>query len=149
ADVNMINAIRQVTVERGFDPRDLSLLCYGGGGGLFAAALAEELQIGTALVPVNPAVFSAWGILNSAYREDAVLTSVTPLAELSVAALRERFSGLIDSSLAKLSQGGLAIEGVQILRLADMRYEGQEHTVRVPVPGDEELDARGLPALVE
>ncbi|MEM7353572.1 MAG: hydantoinase/oxoprolinase family protein [Acidobacteriota bacterium] len=149
ADTGMIHAIRRVTIERGHDPRDLALLCYGGGGGLFAAPLAAELQIARAIVPVNPSVFSAWGILNSDYREDVVLTRVTATADLTAAELEQRFDGLTGACLGKLESSGVDINAGVVLRFADMRYDGQEHTVRVPVPAADVLASDGLPALIE
>ncbi|MFQ5942866.1 MAG: hydantoinase/oxoprolinase family protein [Anaerolineales bacterium] len=149
ADTNMVNAIRQVTIERGHDPRDFSLLCYGGGGGLFAGSLATELEIRTAIIPPNPAVFSAWGILNSDYREDVVRTYVVPLLELSADKLFEMFEELAAIGAEELERGGLTSEDAQYDRVVDMRYEGQEHTVRVPVPPDAELKSKGLKALQE
>ena len=66
AENAMANALHSMTVERGLDPREFVLYSYGGGGGLFAAATATELEIGTAVVPRDPATFSAWGISASA-----------------------------------------------------------------------------------
>lgn len=148
ADTNMINAIRQVTIERGHDPRDFALLCYGGGGGLFAGALAQELKIPQAMIPVGPAVFSAWGILNSDFREDVARTSVQPTASLSVAELLQMFEELAQFAVKRFQRSGVAPDGVHFLRMVDMRYEGQEHAVRVPVPADGELRQGGLEVLV-
>ncbi|MEM7345819.1 MAG: hydantoinase/oxoprolinase family protein [Chloroflexota bacterium] len=147
ADISMINAIRHMTIERGHDPRDFALLCYGGGGGLFAAPLAEELQIKQTIIPINPAVFSAWGILNSDYREDAVVTSVEDMADMTVENLLERFDALSQSCLAKMGEGGLSTEAATLERFADIRYDGQEHTVTVPLPTDAELNEHGLQML--
>ncbi|MEM7028502.1 MAG: hydantoinase/oxoprolinase family protein [Chloroflexota bacterium] len=149
ADVSMINAIRHVTIERGLDPRDFALLCYGGGGGLFAAPLADELQIKQAIIPNNPAVFSAWGILNSDYREDAVLTSVEDMADMTVEKLLDRFASLSQSCLDKMSNNGLPAENATLARFADLRYDGQEHTVTVPLPNDDELHKNGLQMLID
>ncbi len=149
ADVSMINAIRHVTVERGLDPRDFALLCYGGGGGLFAAPLADELQIKQAIIPINPAVFSAWGILNSDYREDAVLTSVEDMADMTVESLLARFAELSQTCLDKMIKNGLPVEGATLDRFADIRYDGQEHTVTVPLPSDEALQEKGLQILID
>ena len=147
ADTNMINAIRQVTIERGHDPRDFSLLCYGGGGGLFAGPLAQELKIPRAIIPVSPAVFSAWGILNADFREDVARTSVRSTTNLSVAELSQMFEELAQRAVERFRRSRVASDGVHLLRMVDMRYEGQEHTVRVPVPTDGELRRDGLAAL--
>ncbi|MCH8093040.1 MAG: hydantoinase/oxoprolinase family protein [Chloroflexi bacterium] len=149
ADTNMVNAIRQVTIERGHDPRDFSLLCYGGGGGLFAGSLATELEIQTAIIPTNPAVFSAWGILNSDYREDVVRTNVIPLSEISVDRLLQMFEELAELGAGQLEKSGIPTAAVKYARVVDMRYEGQEHAVRVPVPSDAELKKEGMKALQE
>ncbi len=147
ADTNMIHAIRRVTIERGHDPRDFTLLGYGGGGGLFAASLAREMEIGKTIIPVNPAVFSAWGILNSDFREDVVRTTVMPTAALSVEELLEMFADLADVAADKLAASGLAAERARFVRALDMRYEGQEHTVKVPLPSADDFQAGGMPLL--
>ena len=147
ADTNMIHAIRRVTIERGHDPRDFTLLGYGGGGGLFAASLAREMEIGKTIIPVNPAVFSAWGILNSDFREDVVRTTVMPTAALSVEELLEMFGDLADVAADKLASSGLAAESARFVRALDMRYEGQEHTVKVPLPPAGDFEAGGMPLL--
>lgn len=155
ADTNMINAIRQVTIQRGQDPREFSLLCYGGGGGLFAGSLAEELQIPHTVIPFEPAVFSAWGILNADFREDVVRTSVMKTSELSVDELLSLFEKLVAQGLEQLrlsvgstgagtSTGQIESGSVRFVRMVEMRYEGQEHSVRVPVPSDKELHKEGL-----
>ena len=61
ASMNMTYAIRNITIERGHDPREFTLVCYGGGGGLFAGALLNELETRQAIIPVFPSAFSAWG----------------------------------------------------------------------------------------
>jgi N-methylhydantoinase A len=143
----MINAIRQVTIERGHDPREFSLLCYGGGGGLFAGSLAQELQIPRAVIPFDPAVFSAWGILNSDFREDVVRTSVTSTEDLSGEELQRIFEELAKAGAARLQQSGIATKGLRFIRMIDMRYGGQEHTVRVPIPSGDEFLSGGLDSL--
>ncbi|MDE0356942.1 MAG: hydantoinase/oxoprolinase family protein [Gammaproteobacteria bacterium] len=147
ADTNMIHAIRRVTIERGHDPRDFTLLGYGGGGGLFAASLAREMEIGKTIIPVNPAVFSAWGILNSDFREDVVRTTVMPTAALAVEELLEMFGDLADVAADKLAASGLAAERARFVRALDMRYEGQEHTVKVPLPPADDFKAGGMALL--
>lgn len=147
ADTNMIHAIRRVTIERGHDPRDFALLGYGGGGGLFAASLAREMEIGKTIIPMNPAVFSAWGILNSDFREDVVRTAVMPAAALSAEELLEMFGALAQVAVEKLASGGLPSDEARFVRMLDMRYQGQEHAVKVPLPEDDELVAGGMSLL--
>ena len=90
AETNMGQAIHVLTVERGVDPRSFTLLAYGGGGGLFAAAIAHDLDVSRVVVPRAPANFSAWGILASDYREDASVTRVRPARATAHAGHRGR-----------------------------------------------------------
>ena len=133
ANANMANAIRHVTVERGHDPRDFSLVCFGGGGGLFAGSLLTELEHARAIVPLYPAAFSAWGLLNADYREDVTYTGVHALANLSPAQLGNFFEPLIVDVMDRLRQMGVSDDNILIERFAELRYAGQEHPLRVPV----------------
>jgi N-methylhydantoinase A len=143
----MTYAIRNITIERGHDPRQFSLACFGGGGGLFAAHLLDELEGAQAIVPVNPANFSSWGLLNADYREDLTRMFVRPLAETSPDDLRATLDAMLAEARQTLTANGIDGE-LSANTLADMRYVGQEHTVRVPVlPGD--LDEPGFGALAE
>lgn len=133
AETNMTHAIRIVTVERGLDPREFVLLAYGGGGGLFAAATAEELEIPTVVIPRAPANFSAWGILTSDYREDAALTRVRPFVADTVAQVRADLLALADQVVAGLRAYGFGDETIERQYRVDLRFLGQEHTLTVPV----------------
>jgi len=133
AETNMNYAIRTVTVERGLDPREFVLCSYGGGGGLFAAAVAEELEVPTVIVPRAPANFSAWGILTSDYREDAALTRVRPFDEANADSFLSDLQALADRAGAELEAYGFSTAGVDLRFRADVRYEGQEHTITVPL----------------
>jgi N-methylhydantoinase A len=165
ADMNMTYAIRNLTIERGYDPRDFVLMCYGGAGGLFAASLAKELDIPKVVIPPEPANFSAWGILGTDYRADVVKTSVVALVDTeareqqaswtqaateevaSVSQLMARFAELEGSASKILSDNSPSVTGLRATRSLDMRYEGQEHTVRVSLPSQELLGSEGLGAL--
>lgn len=135
AETNMTNAIRTVTVERGLDPRDFVLFSYGGGGGLFAAAVAGELQIGTVVVPRAPANFSAWGMLNADYREDRALTRVRPLTVGTLAAVKADAAQLAEEVTRELRGYGFDPGDIGLLHRLDIRYVGQNHTITIPVGG--------------
>jgi N-methylhydantoinase A len=143
AETNMTYAIRQITVERGLDPREFAMLSYGGGGGLFAAAVARELEIPTVVVPRAPANFSAWGILTSDYREDAALTRVRPLTTDTAGELVTTLGELERAATRELSAYGFAAADVEVLRRVDVRFAGQEYTVTVPL--DPDWLAAGVP----
>ena len=133
AGTNMTNAIRSITVERGLDPRDYSLLSYGGGGGLFATAVSEELDVQSVIVPRAPANFSAWGIVTSDYREDSSHTFVCPFVKETLAAILDSFTSLKKENLQRLEQHGFDSDAIVSDMRADVRFAGQEFTVTVPV----------------
>lgn len=133
ANMNMSYAVRQVTLERGHDPRDFSLVSYGGGGGLFAGALLRELEMRRVIVPRYPATFSAYGLLNADYREDVSRTFIKPHAEVPPSELAERFGGLEFDAKTWFEDQGLASEKLTVERFAELRYLGQEHTLKIPI----------------
>ncbi len=143
-NMNMALAMRQMTIERGYDPREFSFVCFGGGGGLFVSALLEELEMKEAIVPLNPAIFSAWGLLNADYREDFNRTTVFDLVGMTGNDLSAAFDKLQDSEQSQITNNQPLATSLQ--RFADCRYAGQEHTVTVPVL-DEDLTADDLSRL--
>lgn len=134
ADANMVNALKLVSINRGYDPREYALLAYGGGGAMHAAALAEELQIPTVIVPVNSAVFSAWGMLVTDLRRDYLRTRVTALSPASIPIIGEIYAEMWQFAESQFRKDGLGDERIRLERMADMRYVGQEHTVKVSFP---------------
>jgi N-methylhydantoinase A len=141
AETAMADAIHSMTVERGIDPRTFVLYAYGGGGGLFAAATALELDIGTIVVPRAPANFSAWGILTSEYREDASTTRVLRLDDGAMRTALAELDSLRVEVTERLADLRFTSDRIHLERRADLRFEGQEHTVTVEVdpawgPGD-------------
>jgi N-methylhydantoinase A len=134
ANANMVNALKLVSLNRGYDPRDFTLIAFGGGGAMHAAELAEELGIPRVLVPINPAVFSAWGMLMTDLRRDYLRTRVTRLDSAAPEALEALFGELEIQAHAEFAADGLGPERLSFQRFADMRYLGQEHTVKVALP---------------
>jgi N-methylhydantoinase A len=142
ADANMINALKLVSVRRGYDAREFTLVAFGGGGSMHAAALGRELRVKRILVPTAPAVFSAWGMLMADLRNDYIRTMVARTDQIEPAELSNIFA-----EMEKEAAEDLAAEKVEkdvptklamvFQRFADMRYMGQEHTVKVPIPGGE------------
>jgi N-methylhydantoinase A len=133
ADASMVDAIKLVSVRRGYDPREFALIAFGGGGPMHAAALAQELQVERVIVPATPGTFSALGMLMTEPMQDFVRTRVlpnTPEAIGQVAAIFEEMREEAGEYLARAGySGGQVVCGLQV----GMRYVGQEHTVRVPV----------------
>ncbi|MBS0419966.1 MAG: hydantoinase/oxoprolinase family protein [Proteobacteria bacterium] len=124
ANANMTNALRLVSTNKGYDPREFTLMAFGGGGPMHAVALARELKVPRVIVPVHSSVFSAWGMLLTDLRRDYVNTHLLPLDDVRAAAVVAQFLTM---------EKGAAAPGVEFEHLLDMRYQGQEHTVKIPV----------------
>ena len=134
ADANMVNALKLVSVNRGHDPRDFTLIAFGGGGPMHAAALARELNIPRLIVPIHPAVFSAFGMLLSDMRRDILLTRLVDLKAAAGEKIASVYADLEGMALEEYAVDGVGREAIALERFADMRYAGQEHTVKVPFP---------------
>jgi N-methylhydantoinase A len=132
----MANAVRHVTLERGLDPRDFTLVAYGGGGPLHASSVAKELSIGTVIIPQAPGHFSAVGMLMADLRRDYVQTLFARLDDLEMFELEDQFKALEAEGRRALEQSGIPTDRIVFERAADMRYVGQEHAVAVPMPAD-------------
>jgi N-methylhydantoinase A len=130
----MANAVRHVTLERGLDPRDFTLVAYGGAGPLHAAAVARELAIRTVIIPQAPGHFSAFGMLMADLRRDLVQTLFRRLEDLDMGDLEAQFQRLEAEGRQALERSGVATDRMVFERAADMRYVGQEHAVVVRMP---------------
>jgi N-methylhydantoinase A len=133
----IMGAVRAITIEVGRDPKDFSLLAFGGGGGLVAVDVARELSIPTVIVPPGQGAFSAFGMLFADVQHDFARTAVTPLASLDPARLAESYREMTDEARKTLTAEGFAPSAQVLTRSVDVRYAGQEHTVTVPVPEDD------------
>ncbi|MGE5537029.1 MAG: hydantoinase/oxoprolinase family protein [Gemmatimonas sp.] len=134
ATVIMAGAIRQVSVEHGLDPRDFILFSYGGGGPLHGSALAHELNIPTLVIPPAPGNFSAVGMLLADARIDASKTFTARLGDESVKAMQETFAAMEREAAGDLANE-FGASDVFYERHAEMRYVGQNHSIKVPVSG--------------
>jgi N-methylhydantoinase A len=136
ADAAMANAIREITVRRGIDPRDFSLVAFGGAGPLHAVALAEELELPRVIVPADPGVLSAYGMLRSDARHDAVRSYFQRVDDVNPDHLDATFEALREQARLLLKEDGIDAEAIAFEPSADLRYSGQEYTVSVPIPAD-------------
>jgi len=134
ATSNMVNAMKLVSVRRGYDPRDFTIVAFGGGGPMFATALAKELGVRRVIVPRVPGVFSAWGMLMTDLRHDYILTRVVKFNADSLGNLMEILREMMSAARGQLAEEGIESKDVNFDSTFDMRYVGQEHTVPTPVP---------------
>ena len=131
---NQANALRQVTVKRGLDVRDFTLVTFGGSGSLLLCRLMDVLGIPTVLVPPDPGNVSAFGLLTVDVRNDYVQTHVSLADRLDPADVAATYDGLTGRARAALLAEGFPEADHAFFRTADLRYFGQAYEVRVPVP---------------
>jgi N-methylhydantoinase A len=134
ANAHMIGAMRLVSVQRGYDPRDFVLVAFGGAGPLHANALARELGIPTVLVPPSPGIASAIGMLATDVRHEFVATRRTRLDRLTPEALEALFADFTREGDARLERDAVPPAERRMLRSADLRYHGQSFELPVTVP---------------
>jgi N-methylhydantoinase A len=131
---NQANALRRVTVKRGLDVREFTLVTFGGSGALSACRLVDVLGLRRVLVPPNPGNLSAYGLLTVDVRNDYVRTAVSRHAVLDLGDLAGLLDGLRDEADRALAREGFAPAARRFVRSADLRYFGQAYEVRVDVP---------------
>ncbi len=129
---HMADAIHEITVERGLDPRDGALMAFGGAGGLFATLLAGESDVATIVLPPFSGNFSAWGLLGADITQTAAQTMIAPLSDDGT----DDAERLLRQLVAKLRQrpGNGADSDAVPAAAIDLRYVGQEHSLTLPVP---------------
>ena len=136
-----VDALKMVSVKRGHDPRDFSLVVFGGGGPLHGVRLGQELGVREVLIPPRPSTFSAWGMLQTEPRVDLVRTAVLDFASTPKSHRDGVFADLQTEARNRLLAQGTAETDLREPQFAlDMRYVGQEHTVRVRLGQDKQDD---------
>lgn len=141
AEMNMVYALRHVTVERGRDPREFAVLAYGGGGGWFGDAIATELGCARVIIPVAASVFSAWGTLFADYWEDVVVPRALTLLPAHEHELAAAVGEMRKATLDRLALDDAPHESATTVVRADVRYVGQAWTLSVVVPLEGETDS--------
>jgi N-methylhydantoinase A len=148
ANASMARAIRAVTIERGRDPRDYTLVAFGGSGPVHAVDVARALEIRRVLVPISPGVFTAVGMLASDLAHHLVRAHPGPLATLDRRAASAAIAEMAREARAMLASEGYPGDAVALAFAADLRYEGQGSELTVPMPG-EALDEAAVAALTD
>jgi len=134
-------AIRLSLFEKGLDPRDFSILSFGGAGSIHACAVAEELNISRVIFPTHASTFSAWGILHSNIGHDFARSRVVPFDAAAVPGIAEMAAGMLDQARARLAEDGISDAQRTVSLSADLRYKGQAFELNVPWPGDAVTEA--------
>ena len=135
ANNSMVNALKLVSLNRGFDPRDFTLVAFGGGGGMHAVALAQELGVGKIIIPTNSAVFSAWGMTMSDLRRDYFVTCLADLNQGTAEHIEETFREAEKTALEQFAGENIDRGEISFTRFAKLRYQNQEHTTEVELKG--------------
>lgn len=135
ANDNMVNALKLVSLNRGHDTREFTLLAFGGGGAMHAVALAQELQMNKVIVPTAASVFSAWGMMMSDLRRDYFATQLMDLDEGAGARIESVFEQTESEARATFEAEGVETDKISFLRYGKFRYQNQEHTTEVPLTG--------------
>jgi N-methylhydantoinase A len=134
ANNNMVNAIKLISVNRGHDPRDFTLIAFGGGGGMHACALARELGIKKVVIPSLSGVFSAWGMLLSDLRRDYLQTQIVELCPEGAEQIDAALAALEAKAIQEFAVENIERSRVHFLRYARCRYQNQEHSVEIVLP---------------
>ena len=146
---NMSNAIRRITIEKGYDPRDFALICAGGAAGMHIIALAEEMGIGTILIPKIASCLCAFGQIISDIKYNYLATQMMILApDVELRALNAKLQELEAQGVQKLLEDGFIDDDITIERTMEMRYVGQVHECNVLIPNGK-LDADSVITILE
>jgi len=147
ANSAMTGAIRRISVQRGYDPREFSLVSFGGAGPLHANRLADALDIGQILIPMSPGIFSAMGLLATDLKHDYSTTHVSRLEEVNFDSLTAEFAKLTERGRQALTRENVTESQMQFIRHFDLRYVGQSYELSLLAPSD--IDANQLQRLSE
>jgi N-methylhydantoinase A len=137
---NMCGGVRTLSVERGHDPREFTLIPLGGAGAMHVIPIARELAIASVLVPPNPGTGSAFGLLCTDLQHDYVRTYVTPIRDADRARMRSLLGEMADQGRSTLASEGIAPEQMALSYVANMRYQGQSWQLNVPIQIDATME---------
>lgn len=148
ANWNQANRIRQMTIQRGIDPREFALLSFGGAGPVQSAAVAQLIGMKATIVPPSPGNLAAFGLLAVDWRNDQMVTRVMAEEKIDLAAIADIYAGLEADAVRRLEADGIARDRIRLVREADLRYAGQSMEVRVTAPGGG-IDRAFIDALID
>ena len=132
-NAKMADAIRTITIQVGIDPRNLSIVPFGGAGPMHAIWLARELGITEIIVPWSPGTFSAWGMLQTDIRRDLTSNFFSPATKTSAEAIQAVFDQLVNEGKGLMAEEEVTEDDMYFAMSADIRYIGQEYFVNIPI----------------
>lgn len=133
ANNNMVNALKLVSINKGHDPRDFTMVAFGGGGGMHACALAAELGIKKVIIPATAAVFSAWGMMMSDIRRERILTYLRPWHAEHIESINDQINQLHDELKSTFVSEDIPEQKTKYQVYGRFRYLNQEHSIEVPL----------------
>jgi N-methylhydantoinase A len=133
ANAAMVNALRLISVQRGYDPRDFVLMGFGGAGPVHANRLAVETEIPTTVIPMSPGITCAMGLLVTDLKHDYSATLIRPVNQLDPAEVQAVYQDLERHGRETLEREGMAPEDMTFQRQVDLRYIGQSYELTVPI----------------
>jgi N-methylhydantoinase A len=148
ANAKMAQAIRTITVSRGIEPREFTLVAFGGAGPMHSVFLARELGIREVVVPRFPGAFSAWGMLQTDIRKDFAEPYFRLDADLDAADMADRLAAMGEQAVRSLDSEGVPETGRRAEYAVDIRYAAQEYTLTVPVTGVAEVRRPDFPRVL-
>ena len=134
ANAAMVNALRLVSIQRGYDPRDFALLAFGGAGPVHANRLAKETGMPTTIIPMSPGTTSALGLLVTDLKHDYSTTMIERIDRLDIAAAESAYQEMETRGRATLERENVGPERMSFQRQVDMRYVGQSHELTPSLP---------------
>ncbi|MGE5264613.1 MAG: hydantoinase/oxoprolinase family protein [Acidobacteriota bacterium] len=147
-NANMVKGMAGSSIEKGFDPREFTLVAFGGAGPLHACELAKEIGMRKVVIPLYPGALSAFGLVTSDIRHDYVQTVARAAVSVDPEALERAYAEMEAKARAQLSEEKISDDEVDIYWTADLRYAGQAYELNVPVPHSGRLTRKDVEATV-
>ncbi len=134
---NMTTATTEILIGQGYDPRDFTIMGYGGGGGIFVGNIAKDMSISRVVIPRSPGVFSAQGILTMNLVHIYARAYARLMDKIDIKELEDIYRDMEKSALETLAAEGMSEDAIEFTRSLDMSYESQHYDIETPVPGGE------------
>ena len=147
-NANMVKGMAGSSIEKGFDPREFTLVAFGGAGPLHACELAKDIGMRKVVIPLYPGALSAFGLVTSDIRHDYVQTIAKPAASADPDEMLRAYTAMEAKAIAQLREEKIPEDVIEIQWTADLRYSGQAYELNVPVPRNGKLTRKDIEATV-